>query len=385
MKILIGADLVPTSTNMELFAQAKSETLLGGPLKELLHSADYRIFNLETPLADRETPIAKCGPCLRAETQTVSGLKSFGVDFFTLANNHILDQGAEGLLSTVQTLETAGIAYAGVGNTPEEAARAHLVTVEGKTLGVYCCAEHEFTIVSDDAPGANPYDPLESFDHVRSLRPQCDYLIVLYHGGKEYCRYPSPGVRKMCRKFVDCGADLVLCQHTHCIGCEEDYAGKKIVYGQGNFLFDHSEREEWQTSLLVQCHITDDGAAVSYHPLRKTGNTTSLAEPEDARQILEAFCVRSQELQCEEIWKSRYAEFAQKSRQQLLLRVNGQLHRSLGFRVLSRLFGKKFMDRYLAKCYDKNALLVLRNTVESESWRELLLESIHTMHRSPKG
>ena len=376
MKVLIGADVVPTKRNKELFAEANTEALSGAPLKELLDSAAYRIFNLETPLADRETPIAKCGPCLRAEIQTAAGLKSFGIDFLTLANNHIMDHGIEGLQSTLQTLETAGIAYAGVGNTPEEAARAHLVTVEGKTLGVYCCAEHEFTIVSANTPGANPYDPLESFDHVRSLRTQCDYLIVLYHGGKEYCRYPSPGVRKLCRKFVDCGADLVLCQHTHCIGCEEDYAGKKIVYGQGNFLFDHSEREEWQTSLLVQCDITDDGAAVSYHPLRKTGNTTSLAEPEDAAQILEAFRVRSQELQCEETWKRRYAEFAQKSRQQLLLRVNGQLNRSLMFRALARLGGKNFTDRYLAKCYDKNALLVLRNTVESESWRELLLEAI---------
>lgn len=378
MKVLIGADVVPTKRNKELFAKANTEVLLGAPLKELLDSADYRIFNLETPLADRETPIAKCGPSFRAETQTVAGLKSFGVDFFTLANNHILDHGVEGLQSTLQTLDRAGIAYAGVGNTPEEAARAHLVTVEGKTLGIYCCAEHEFTIVGDNTPGANPYDPLESFDHVRSLREQCDYLIVLYHGGKEFCRYPSPGVRKLCRKFVDCGADIVLCQHTHCIGCEEDYAGKKIVYGQGDFLFDHTRKEQWQNGLLVACDITDDGVTVTYYPLRRFGGKTRLAEPDDGAQILEAFRARSRELQCEETWKRRYAEFAQKSRQQLLLRVNGQLNRSFIFRVLARLCGKNFMDRYLAKCYDKNALLVLRNTVESESWRELLLEAINS-------
>lgn len=379
MKILIGADLVPTSTNRQMFAGAKTQELLGAPLKQLLDSASYRIFNLETPLADKETPIEKCGPCLRAETETAAGLKGFGVDFFTLANNHILDQGVEGLFSTMQVLDWAEIAYAGAGRTPEEAARAHVVTVEGIRLGIYCCAEHEFTIVSENSPGANPYDPLESFDHVRSLREQCDYLIVLYHGGKEYCRYPSPGVRKLCRKFVDFGADIVLCQHTHCIGCEEDYAGKKIVYGQGNFLFDHSEREEWQTSLLVECEVAETGVAVRYHPLRKQGNTTRLAEAEDAKQIMEAFHARSRELLSDAVWKSRYAEFAQKSTEQLLLRVNGQLNRSLVFRALSRLFGKTFLRWYLAKCYDKNALLVLRNTVESESWRELLLEAIDSV------
>lgn len=376
MKILIGADMVPTSTNADLFAQAKVEELLGRSLKELLDTASYRICNLETPLADHETPIAKCGPCFLAKTATVEGFKSIGVDFFTLANNHILDQGAQGLFSTMQTLDRAEIAYAGAGSTLGEAARAHLVTVEGKKLGVYCCTEHEFSIATENAPGANPYDPLESFDHVRSLREQCDYLIVLYHGGKEFCRYPSPGVRRLCRKFVNSGADIVLCQHTHCIGCEEDYSGKKIVYGQSDFLFDHTKKREWQSSLLVQCEITDDGVTVSYHPLRRYGGTTRLADPEDAQQIMEGFHIRSQELQCEETWKRRYAEFAQKSRQQLLLRVNGHLNRSLVFRALARLCGKNFMDRYLAKCYDKNALLVLRNTVESESWRELLLEAI---------
>ncbi|MBR2848033.1 MAG: CapA family protein [Clostridia bacterium] len=376
MKILIGADLVPTKRNMALFAEANVEELLGAPLKALLENASYRIFNLETPLTDRETPIAKCGPALRAETATVAAIKRFGVDFFTLANNHILDHGEEGLTFTLDVLDTAGIAYAGVGKTLAKASRPHLVAVDGKILGIYCCAEHEFSIATEDAAGANPYDPLESFDHVRSLREQCDYLIVLYHGGKEYCRYPSPGVRKLCRKFVDCGADIVLCQHTHCIGCEEDYKDKKIVYGQGNFLFDHSEKEEWQTGLLVECDISDAGVTVSYHPLRKHGNKVRLADTEDARTILEAFYARSQELLSDETWKAKYAEFAKASRKQLLLRVNGRLCHSFIFRVCMRLFGEKFLNYYLTHSYDKNALLVLQNTIESESWRELLLEAI---------
>lgn len=376
MKILIGADLVPTTRNAALFAEARVEELLGERLKALLDSASYRIFNLETPLTDIEAPIAKCGPCLRAETASVSGIKGMGADFLTLANNHILDHGAAGLFSTMATLDRVGIAYAGAGETPEEASRAYFAAVDGKTVGIYCCAEHEFTIVTESTPGANPYDPLESFDHVQAMRDRCDCLIVLYHGGKEYCRYPSSDVRRVCQKFVRCGADIVLCQHTHCIGCEENYVGKKIVYGQGNFLFDHSEKEEWQTSLLVECDVLEDGVTVRYHPLRKHGNTVRLAEGEDAKGIMDAFYARSQELLSDEVWKKRYREYAQRSYQQLILRVNGRLHRTLAFRILARLFGKKFMTYYLKKCYDKNALLVLQNTVESESWRELLLEAI---------
>ena len=377
MKLLIGADLVPTKTHSELFAKANTEELLGKALKDVLDSADYRIFNLETPLTDVATPIAKCGPCLRADTATVAGIKGFGTDFLTLANNHIMDQGAQGWCSTKQALQNAGIAYAGIGDTLAEASAPHIVTVEGVKVGIYCCAEHEFTIATDTKPGANPYDPLESFDAVRDLRSQCDYLIVLYHGGKEYCRYPSPNVRKMCRKFVDCGADVVLCQHTHCIGCEENYAGKKIVYGQGNFLFDHSEKEEWQTSLLVECDVTETGAEVRYYPLRKQGNTTSLAEAEDAEQIMNGFYTRSQELLSDETWHERYREFALKSYEQLMFRINGKLNRSVFYRGMNRLFGDRWAKWYLRTCYDRQAKIVLRNTVESESWRELLIEAIN--------
>ena len=377
MKILIGADLVPTKRNTDLFSEAKSVELLGAPLKALLDSASYRIFNLETPLTDNETPIDKCGPCLSAQTSTVEGLKDIGVDFFTLANNHILDQGAEGLFSTMQSLEKAGIAYAGAGKTISEAQRSHVVTVDGKKIGIYCCAEHEFTIATENSPGANPYDPLVSFDHVRNLNDKCDFLIVLYHGGKEYCRYPSPGVRKTCQKFVDCGADIVICQHTHCIGCEENYSGKKIVYGQGNFLFDHSEKEEWQTGLLIECEIENEEVNILYHPIRKLKNKIALADSDDSHRIMEEFYTRSQEILSDEIWKKRYREFAQNSYSQLLMRANGNLNRTFAFRVLSRLFGQKFLNYYLKKCYNKNALLVLRNTVESESWRELLIEAIN--------
>ena len=97
------------------------------------------------------------------------------------------------------------------------------------------------------------------------MKAQCDYAIVLYHGGKEYYRYPSPNLQKTCRKLVEKGADLVICQHSHCIGCEEKYQDGTIVYGQGNFLFDHGDNEYWNTSLLVQ--IKDDGQ-INYVPLK---------------------------------------------------------------------------------------------------------------------
>ena len=84
MAILIGADLVPTASNAELFAEKNLNALLGTELQVLLAKADYRIFNLEIPLTDNPTQIAKCGPALIAPVKTVAGLKSMGVDLFTI-------------------------------------------------------------------------------------------------------------------------------------------------------------------------------------------------------------------------------------------------------------------------------------------------------------
>ena len=223
MIILIGADIAPTVTNQYIFENAQMEKIVDEGIRTVFSKAGYRIFNLEVPLTDLEEPIKKCGPNLIASTASVVGLKQLGIDFLTLANNHILDQGEKGMWSTTEQLDKAGIAYAGVGRNPVEAARPYIVELDRKKIGIYCCAEHEFSIVSEKQAGANPFDPLESLDHIAGLKTMCDYVICLYHGGKEHYRYPSPNLRKTCRKIVEKGADLVICQHTHCIGCEEKW------------------------------------------------------------------------------------------------------------------------------------------------------------------
>ena len=137
MYLIIGADLVPTQSNHSLFARGDAEGLAGGALKECLD----RIFNLETPLTDRADPISKHGPALMAPPDTVPGIRALGADLLAMANNHIMDQGAEGLRSTVRALEGAGIAHTGAGETLREAGEPFLFDFGGKRLGVYACAE----------------------------------------------------------------------------------------------------------------------------------------------------------------------------------------------------------------------------------------------------
>ena len=368
--ILIGADFVPTKSNIDLFVAGDAKALFDYKLLDLLNSADYRIFNLEVPLCDKGSPIIKCGKNFIAPTETVNGYRAAHTDLLTLANNHILDQGEEGLNSTRQTLNDCEISFVGVGDTPDEAAAPIIFSVKEKRIGVYACAEHEFSIVSDKHAGANPFDPLESPDHILSLKEQCDYLIVLYHGGKEYYLYPSPQLQKNCRKLIEKGADLVVCQHSHCIGCEEKYLDGTIVYGQGNFLFDNSDNEMWQTGLLIG---VDGDFDVKYFPIQKNGNSVRLAQGEKKAEILASFDSRSREIAKKGFVESSFKELSVKSVDAYLMALNGK--RSVVFRALNKLSGYRLNGLVLRK-YGSTERIKILNTVECESIREVLIEGI---------
>lgn len=311
MRIIVGADFVASEFNYQEFTDGDAEAIVGRELLDILNKADYRIFNFELAMVDEEHPIQKAGPCLRAPTSCINGYKAIGADLLALANNHMLDHGYEGLVSTIKTIDGAGIARLGGGFSQEEARQPKIVEIEGKKIGVYACCEHEFSWARDFGYGANGFDPFESLDEIADLKAKCDYVIVLYHGGKEHYRYPSPYLRKVCRKIIDKGADIVLCQHTHCIGTEEDYNGGKIVYGQGNFVFvkDRVEFpfEGWFTGMLVAIDITDDGVKYEYIPYEMTEKGVKLSHDPS---LLEGFYSRSEEIRDEVATAKRYAEFA---------------------------------------------------------------------------
>lgn len=363
MKIIIGADIVPTKTNTQYFESGDMKSLLGEELFNKVKGADYRIFNLEVPLTDVLSPIEKRGPNLIASSKSVNGYKALGVDLLTLANNHILDQGEQGLESTISALEEANIKYVGAGKNLSEARKPYIIEDNGKKIGIYACAEHEFTIAEQDLAGANPFDALESLDHIADLKKQCDYVIVLYHGGKEHYRYPSPNLQKVCRKICEKGADLVVCQHSHCVGCEEKYNGSTIVYGQGNFLFDYSKSEFWQTSLLIDLDTETKG--IAYIPLRKEGFGVRLAEGDE---IIRDFYFRSEQIKEKDFIKKHYTDFAQSMKKKYLMSVCGV---NIIFRVINKLCGHR-----LKFSIPRSREMAIKNFLICEAHNELFTAAL---------
>lgn len=370
MQIVIGGDLVPTQSNIRDFKTGDISGLVGAKCLALLANSDFNIFNLECPLCSSLQPIEKCGPNLMAPAETVKGIAGLPASIVGLANNHILDQGWQGLEETMDVLRANHIAFVGAGSNLKEAQKPLFIEKESIKVGLYACAEHEFSIATDVSGGANPFDALNISDEVESLKKKCDYLIVLYHGGKEYYRYPSPRLQKRCRKMIEKGADLVICQHSHCIGCREDYETGTIIYGQGNFVFDNwpMSNPYAYSSLLLQLDIGKE-MAVTEIPIVRSGHGIQIAEGNVKDKILNEYQERSESIKDDRFLMNEYQKFAESKLNEYLSTFLG---RSIILRGINKLMGHRLVSRLLTK----DSYIILQNFLECEAHYELFLGGV---------
>ncbi|MBD5467253.1 MAG: CapA family protein [Lachnospiraceae bacterium] len=364
-EIMIVGDLFPTESNEKLFEKGDIDQLFGKEIRELFGRCEYRIANLEGVLTESSEKISKRGPCIKASPGCMTAIKRMNIDCLSLANNHILDYGEKGLASTCKAIRDAGAAYVGVGDNMDEMKKVHRFEVDHMQIGVLSCAEYEFSIATKHHAGANPFDALEILDDIAALKESCDYVIVLYHGGKEYYRYPAPYVQKRCRKMAEKGADLVLCQHSHCIGCMEEYHGATIVYGQGNFLFDFGGNEFKNTGLMITANPRSK--AIRFYPVLRKNNTVRIASETLSKKVLREFEKRSGEIKKEEFVAKRYEKLAQET----LLS-----YKLLSLGKITKILRKLHMLKLLDKIYDRETKLAFMNMLNCEAHHDLYIEGL---------
>ncbi len=295
MKLLFGADTVPVESTEQLFINGDAEALFG-KVCGIAKNADRVIINLECALTSSENRITKYGPNLKADPRCTNGLKALGVTDVLLSNNHTFDFGKEGMLDTLKALDEAGLPYTGVGENDTDSRKPYFIEKDGKRVAIIDVCEHEYTYALPNRMGANPFDPFLTMQDIRAAKAFSDFVIVVYHGGKEFCRYPSPRLVNLAHEMVLCGASAVLMQHSHCIGCYENFEGGHILYGQGNFNFAWDDNDEgWYTSLLVEMDI-DKEVNITFYPLVATDTGCDIATGDKAREILEGFAERNESL-----------------------------------------------------------------------------------------
>ncbi len=308
MKTLLLGDVCPTVETAPHFA-ARDIPLLFGDVTALFENKDFTLVNLECAITEHDGAIEKFGPNLKAPRETAALLKSLGVTCCGLSNNHVFDFGRVGVADTLQALSEAGLDYTGFGDNYEDSRRNYTVEKNGERICVIAVCEHEYSYALEDRMGSRPFDEYDTMEDIRAAKATHDRVIVTYHGGKEHCRYPSPRLRRVCRAMARNGADVVLCQHSHCIGAYEQFEGCHILYGQGNFHFTRAGmRECWNTSLAVEYDTVSH--TIAFTPIQAIDDHIRLAAGEDKATIMTEFAARNQSLLNGE-WKAGWHSFCE--------------------------------------------------------------------------
>ena len=207
-------------------------TALGGEWRAALSDVrrwldgggDIAFANLESPLSFRALAVA--GHDLRAPPESVEALQSAGIDIVSLANNHALDAGAEGLWDTVAALEAAGIAAV----LPPSEAR-----IAGEAMAH--SGFPPFQLVALDDTRA-PLD-LQEASHIISAAAMDDRpVIVSVHWGGEYQVEPSDRQREIAQVLSSAGASAIVGHGPHVLQSVERVGDTVVAYSLGNLLFD---------------------------------------------------------------------------------------------------------------------------------------------------
>ena len=153
---------------------------------------------------------------------------------FTLANNHMMDFGEEGLAETKSRLEARGIPFVGAGDFAT-AMKPMILEEAGKKIGVIACAELQFGMAEEECVGVAPMGAW-LFEAIRRLKQEVDVVIVSCHAAVEMIPMPSPRLREFYHALIDAGASIIHGHHAHVPQGWETYKEGTIFYGLGNFL-----------------------------------------------------------------------------------------------------------------------------------------------------
>ena len=368
ISLVIGGDIFPRD-RLELFAGGKSDKLFSKEIIDLFNNSDFSICNLEGALTNAEKKSPKCGPSLKAPPETIRGIRGLSLDYVTLANNHVMDYGAQGYEDTVRTLEDSGIGCLGGGFNVNDI-RTHIsFTLKGKTFVIYAVAETVFNIPDERTPGVNLYDEYRVCKELNELKTQCDYLIVLYHGGAEFFSYPTPWVRQRFHRMADNGADIIIAQHSHCIGTKENYKGAYLLYGQGNFRFEQKENPGLANrGLLLDIKFSNNGFEVRHLLVTTTDGMTAI----DSKQDFSDFDERNERLANGETFEKEYSDYSETWMTKWLVEFRGlKLTDLLLLRLLPQ---KKFTS--LRKRYKNGTVLRMLEHVRGDQFAEVMIQGL---------
>lgn len=257
-----------------------------------LTSADITAGNLEMPITKVDEPADNKTYVFKGAPEALNGLVDAGFDVVSLANNHTLDHGINGLLDTMKYLDEYGIYHVGAGNNAEEAYAPYIQEVNGIKVAYVATSrvlpETTWKANRYSAGLAESYDPTQTLDSIAELEETAHITVVLVHWGKERADSPDENQLNLAKKYIDAGADLVIGSHPHVLQGFEQYNGKWIAYSLGNFVFSaHPKDRQAETGVLTAtCNHAAD-CELQFAPMKINNAQPTPVEGTDAANILQ--------------------------------------------------------------------------------------------------
>jgi len=242
----------------------------------LLKSSDLVIANLETPLTKSEQKWEPKVFNYRSHPENVLCLTNLGMGYprrkgyVSLANNHILDWGVEGLAETVKTLSGVGVDFAGAGRTQDEAEKPALLQLGGTQIDPkqWNITAWSFSDHPNEWKGIKTFNFIDytsqGREKIRSQiladrscqqneegpKQESHLKIVSMHWGPNYRWRPAKEIVELAHWLIDeCDIDIIHGHSSHHIQGVEVYKGKLIVYGCGDFVDDYAVDRNWRNDL----------------------------------------------------------------------------------------------------------------------------------------
>ncbi len=208
--------------------------------RDILKQAQIVFGNLEGPLTDGGAAGTAKQYVFRSPPDKVApALARAGFNMVSLANNHTLDYGPEGLADTRAALEKAGIRHAGAGRNVTEARQPVYMMANGATVAflAYSLTFPEEFWATNDRPGSPFGHESQVRADIAAAKQQADIVLVSFHWGQEGKIELRDYQKQLGRAAINAGAAAVIGHHPHVLQGVERYKHGVILYSLGNFTF----------------------------------------------------------------------------------------------------------------------------------------------------
>lgn len=238
-------------------------------IQKYIQVADIAVGNLETTFAGKERGYSNY-PTFNTPEQLAYNLKTLGMDILSTANNHSLDKGYTGLVSTLDFLDDAGIAHTGTYRNAEEQNQITIQNVKGISMAFlsFTYGTNGIPVPSGKDYCVNLIDKdliVKQIQLAKEHNP--DMICVFMHWGVEYQTKQNKNQKELADFLFQNGVDVILGGHPHVLQPMEkreitlEDGTKKdgfIIYSLGNFISGQNKLPR-QSSAILNLNITKNG------------------------------------------------------------------------------------------------------------------------------